>query len=76
MTKQLLVIAALSATLGISVSFANAAPAASMLEMLKPRSSEGSTVEQVRYYRRGHRHYRHHNCWWGWGDRWMCRYFW
>ena len=77
MTRKLLVIAALSAAVGFSVSGANAAPATNMLEALKASAGEASVVEQVRNrHRRGHRHvrHRHHNCWWG--DRWLCRWMW
>ena len=75
MTKKLLVIAALSAAVGLSVSPANAAPVANMLETLKASAGEASVTEQARH-RRGHRHvrHRHHNCWWN--DRWLCRWFW
>jgi hypothetical protein len=72
MTRQLLVIAALGAALGLGVSLANAAPASGVLESVKVSAAKSSVVEQARHYRRHHRH--HHMCWWG--DRWMCHYFW
>lgn len=77
MTRKLLVIAAVSAAVGFSVSAANAAPAMNMLETLKASAAEATVVQEARHrHRRGHRHARHHRekCWWG--DRWLCRYVW
>jgi hypothetical protein len=75
MIRNLLMIAVLSAAVGFAVSAAKAAPATSMVESLKAGASEGNMVQEARYrHRRGYRHVRSQNCWWG--DRWLCRYFW
>lgn len=73
MKRNLLVIAALGAAIGFSVSGANAAPAGSMLETLKVSAGQSSVVEEARYRRRGYKK-KSQNCWWG--DRWLCRYLW
>jgi hypothetical protein len=74
-TGKLLVIAAVSAAVGFSVSAANAAPAMNMLETLKASAAEATLVQEARHrHRRGYRHARRQNCWWG--DRWLCRYLW
>jgi hypothetical protein len=72
MRKQLLMGAVLGAALGFSVSASNAAPATSMLDVLKASAGENAIVEQARHRRR-HKQ-RHKMCWWG--DRWLCKYMW
>ncbi len=75
MTRNLFVVAALSATVAFAVSAANAAPPTSVLETLKAGASEGNMVQEARYrHHRGYRYVRRQNCWWG--DRWLCRYLW
>ena len=75
MVRNLLMIAVLSAAVGFAVSAAKAAPATGILERLKAGASEGNMVQEARYrHRRGYRHLRNQNCWWG--DRWLCRHFW
>jgi hypothetical protein len=76
MRRQLLMIAALSTTIGFSAATTSAAPATNMLQTLKANASETSAVQQVRYHRRGHHHhyYHHQNCWWG--DLWVCSWLW
>jgi hypothetical protein len=74
MIRNLLMIAALSAAVGITVSAANATPATSMLETLKAGASHGTMIQETRYrHRRGYRYVKS-QCWWG--DRWLCRYLW
>jgi hypothetical protein len=74
MIRYPLMIAALGAAVGLTVSSANAAPAANMLETLKADASTGTMVQEARYrHRRSYRHVKS-QCWWN--DRWLCRYFW
>jgi hypothetical protein len=74
MRSQLLVIAALSTAIGCSVTATNAAPATSMFETLKASAGESGAVSQIRHLRRGYRHHRHQECWWG--DRMICSWWW